>query len=43
MPSEKERLISVVTGKRRASIHDLRSLVGITSREQVEFEENIIA
>ena len=43
MPSESERFINLVTGRRRASIQDLRSLVGKTSRGQVEFDEERIA
>lgn len=43
MPSDNERFIKVMTGRRRASIQDFRSLVGITSRGQVEFDEDRIA
>jgi hypothetical protein len=43
LPSESERFINLVTGRRRASIQDLRSFVGKTSRGQVEFDEERIA
>jgi hypothetical protein len=43
VPSASERLMSVVIGKRRESRQDLRSMVGMRSRVQVEFEENRIA
>ena len=43
LTSESERFFNLVTGRRRASIQDLRSLVGKTSRGQVEFDEERIA
>ena len=43
IPSESERLMRVVMGGTRESMHDFRSFVGIRSREQVEFEEETIA
>ena len=42
IPSVRERLIRVVNGARRESRQDLMSLVGMGSREQVEFEEQRI-
>jgi len=41
--SEMHRLRSVVMGGRRASRQDLRSVVGIRSRQQVELEQDKIA
>ena len=43
IPSESERLMRVVMGGTRESMHDFGSFVGIRSREQVEFEEERIA
>ena len=43
VPSVIQKLIKVVIGRRRESMQDLRSVVGIRSREQVEFEEERIA
>jgi UPF0288 family protein (methanogenesis marker protein 3) len=43
VPSDKERLMMVVMGGSRESMHDFKSFVGIRSREQVEFEEDRIA
>ena len=43
IPSESDRLMREVMGGTRESMHDFRSFVGITSREQVEFEEERIA
>jgi len=37
-----DRLIRVVMGMRRGSMQDLRSFVGIRSREHVELEEDRI-
>ena len=39
IPSESERLIIVVMGGSRESMHDFRSFVDMTSREHVVFEE----
>ena len=41
VPSESERLMMLVIGGRRASMHDFRRFVGMISREQVESEERI--
>ena len=43
VPSESKRLMMLVTGGRRASMHDFRRFVGMISREQVESEEERIA
>ena len=43
VPSDKERLMMVVMGGSRESMHDFKSFVGIRSREHVEFEEDRIA
>ena len=43
VPSESDRLIKVVIGDSRESIHDFRSFVGMRSREHVEFEDERIA
>jgi len=43
IPSVSERLIMVVIGGSRESMHDFRSFVGMTSREHVEFEEERMA
>ena len=43
MDSEMERLMRVVTGRRKESWHDLRRRVGIRSREQVAYEEESMA
>ena len=43
VPSVMHRLIRVVIGRRRDSMQDLRSLVGMRSSEHVEFEEERIA
>ena len=40
--SESDRLMIVVIGGNRESIHDLRSSVSMRSREHVEFEEKRI-
>ena len=41
IPSVSERLIMVVIGGSRESMHDFRSFVGMTPREHVEFEERM--
>lgn len=43
VPSASERLMIVVMGGSRESMQDFRSLVGIRSRGEVEFEEERIA
>ena len=43
VPSESERLMMLVIGGRRASMHVFRSFVGIISRKQVQSEEESIA
>ena len=43
MDSAMERLMRVVTVKRKESRHDLRRHVGIRSREQVASEEDSMA
>ena len=43
IPPESERLIVVVMGGSRESMHDFRSFVGMTSKEQVEFEDERMA
>ena len=43
VPSERERLMIVVIGGRRQSIHDFRRIVGMISREHVEFEDERMA
>ena len=42
MPSESERLTSLVIGSISASRHDLSRFVGIKSREQVALDEERI-
>jgi hypothetical protein len=42
-PSDRQRLMSVVMGCMRASIHDLRRKVGIMSREQEALDDLTIA
>jgi hypothetical protein len=42
MPSLRAKLIIVVIGLMRASMHDLRRNVGITSNEQVALVDDII-
>ena len=43
IPSESERLVREVMEGTTESMHDFRNFVGIRSRDQVEFEEEIIA
>ncbi len=43
VPSESERLMIVVIGGSRESMHDFRSFVGMRSREHVESEEERMA
>ena len=43
VPSIIQKLIKVVIGRSRESMQDLRSLVGMRSRGQVEFEDDMIA
>ncbi len=43
MPSDRDKLISVVIGWIRASRQDLRSVVGMTSREQEALEADRMA
>ena len=43
VPSASERLMIVVIGRSKESMQDFKSLVGIRSSEQVEFEEERIA
>jgi hypothetical protein len=43
VPSESERLMIVVIGGSRESLHDFRSFVGMRSREHVESEEKRMA
>jgi hypothetical protein len=43
VPSVIQKLIKVVIGRRSGSIQDLRSLVGMRSREHVKFEKERMA
>ena len=43
VPSDSERLTIVVIGGSKESMHDLRSFVGMRSREHVESEDERIA
>ena len=43
VPSESDKLIKLVIGESRESMHDFRSFVGMRSRKHVEFEEERIA